>query len=138
MNWTNVKLIWLREVRDQLRDRRTLFMIAVLPVLLYPLLGMVWLQVTQFLQEHPTKALIIGLEPIPGLPPLVDEAPVHKDAENNSSESGSATPKSKAAAAKQKNFAFNPKWARQGVNLRLPEVELASASDLHLINRRFR
>ena len=79
MNWTNVKLIWLREVRDQLRDRRTLFMIAVLPVLLYPLLGMVWLQVTQFLQEHPTKALIVGLEPIPGLPPLIEEAPASSE-----------------------------------------------------------
>ncbi len=39
MNWSNVKLIFLREVRDQLRDRRTLFTIAVLPLLLYPLLG---------------------------------------------------------------------------------------------------
>ena len=25
MNWKNVKLIFLREFRDQLRDRRTLF-----------------------------------------------------------------------------------------------------------------
>ena len=29
MNWKNVKLVFLREVRDQLRDRRTLFMVAV-------------------------------------------------------------------------------------------------------------
>ncbi len=40
MNLHNVKLILLREIRDQLRDRRTLFMIFVLPLLLYPLLGM--------------------------------------------------------------------------------------------------
>ena len=39
MNWKNVKLIFLREVRDQLRDRRTLFMVAVLPLLLYPAMG---------------------------------------------------------------------------------------------------
>ena len=39
MNFTNVKLILVREIRDQLRDRRTLFMIAVLPLLLYALLG---------------------------------------------------------------------------------------------------
>ena len=39
MSWTNVKLIYCRELRDQLRDRRTLFMIAVLPLVLYPLLG---------------------------------------------------------------------------------------------------
>ena len=40
MNWRNIRLIYAREIRDQLRDRRTLFMIAVLPLLLYPLLGM--------------------------------------------------------------------------------------------------
>ena len=61
MNWTNVKLILVREVRDQLRDRRTLFMIAVLPLLLYPLLGMSFFQVAQFMRERPTKALIVGL-----------------------------------------------------------------------------
>ena len=37
MNWSNVILILKREIRDQLRDRRTLFMIFVLPVLLYPI-----------------------------------------------------------------------------------------------------
>jgi sodium transport system permease protein len=44
-NWHNVRWILFREVRDQLRDRRTLFMIAVLPLLLYPLLGMSLFQV---------------------------------------------------------------------------------------------
>src|SRR5207249_12331230 len=38
MRWSNVALIFRREVRDQLRDRRTLFMIFVLPILLYPAL----------------------------------------------------------------------------------------------------
>jgi len=60
MNWSNVKLILHREVRDQLRDRRTLFMIAVLPLLLYPLLGMSMFQVLQFVREHPTRVLVIG------------------------------------------------------------------------------
>ena len=36
---TNVKLIFAREVRDQLRDRRTLLLIVALPLFLYPLLG---------------------------------------------------------------------------------------------------
>ncbi len=71
MNWRNIKLIFLREVRDQLRDRRTLFMIAVLPILLYPLLGMSILQVAQFLREQPTNVLILGLPQLPELPPLV-------------------------------------------------------------------
>ena len=72
MNWTNVKLIFCREVRDQLRDRRTLFMIAVLPLLLYPLLGMSFLQISQFLREHATKVLLVGLPDTEGLPTLVE------------------------------------------------------------------
>jgi sodium transport system permease protein len=39
MRWSMIRLIWLRELRDQIRDRRTLFMIFVLPLLLYPVLG---------------------------------------------------------------------------------------------------
>jgi sodium transport system permease protein len=62
MKLQNIKLILGREIRDQLRDRRTLFMIAVLPLLLYPLLGMSFLQVSQFLKEHPTRVLIVGGE----------------------------------------------------------------------------
>ncbi len=73
MNRSNVKLILMREIRDQLRDRRTLFMIAVLPLLLYPLLGMSFFQIAQFMRERPTKVLIIGLPQLDGLPPLVDK-----------------------------------------------------------------
>ncbi len=47
-------------------------MIAVLPMLLYPLLGMSFLQVSQFMREHPTKVLLIGLPQAEGLPPLVE------------------------------------------------------------------
>jgi len=71
MNWQNVKLIFLREVRDQLRDRRTLFMIFVLPLLMYPLLGMSILQVSQFLREQPTKILMVNLPQLADLPPLL-------------------------------------------------------------------
>ena len=73
MNLTNVKLILAREVRDQLRDRRTLFMIFVLPLLLYPLLGMSLFQVAQFRQEQPTRILIVGLPKLPELPQLVKD-----------------------------------------------------------------
>ena len=70
MNPGNVKLILAREVRDQLRDRRTLFMIAVLPILLYPLLGMSFLQIAQFMQERPTTVLVVGAPELDDLPPL--------------------------------------------------------------------
>ena len=72
MNWSNVKLILMREIRDQLRDRRTLFMIAVLPMLLYPLLGMSFFQVTQFVREHAIRVLVVGAAQRPDLPPLVE------------------------------------------------------------------
>ena len=72
MNWRNVRLICLREVRDQARDRRTLFMIFVLPVLLYPLLGMSMLQVSQFMREHPTSVLIYGADDLPESPKLLE------------------------------------------------------------------
>ncbi|HEY1602277.1 MAG TPA: ABC transporter permease subunit/CPBP intramembrane protease [Pirellulales bacterium] len=73
MNWKNVKVIFLREVRDQLRDRRTLFMIAVLPVVLYPLLGMSMVQVTQFVREQTTRILVVGASRLPETPALFED-----------------------------------------------------------------
>jgi len=100
MSFSNIKLILLREIRDQARDRRTLFMVFVLPLLLYPLLGMTFLQVMQFRREKPSQILVVGAgeltsldgdagsvddaedeapteaswddEPEPNLPPLVE------------------------------------------------------------------
>ncbi len=72
MNWGNVRIIFEREVRDQMRDRRTLFMIFVLPLLLYPLLGLSFLRVLQFLQEKPFRVMVIGSAALPDSPVLVD------------------------------------------------------------------
>lgn len=72
MNRTNVKLILSREIRDQLRDRRTLFMIAVLPILLYPLLGMSFFQLAQFIQERSTSVWVVGAKNLPEQPRLVE------------------------------------------------------------------
>ena len=62
MNWRHVHLIYMREMRDQLRDRRTLFTITVLPLLLYPLLGMLMMQVAQFKREQTVRLRIVGIE----------------------------------------------------------------------------
>ena len=70
MTLSNVKLIFAKEVRDQLRDRRTLFMIAVLPVFLYPLLGISMLQVAQFMQKQATRVLVVGADKMTGSPTL--------------------------------------------------------------------
>src|SRR3954471_12300633 len=72
MSFENVKLIFLRELRDQLRDRRTLFAVVVLPLLLYPLLGMLIFQVQQFLKEHTSKIRIVTADDLPPQPRLLD------------------------------------------------------------------
>lgn len=72
MRWKNIRLLLFREARDQLRDRRTLFMIFVLPMLLYPLLGMSMFQVMQFVREQPTRVLLFGADQLPSSPQLVD------------------------------------------------------------------
>lgn len=72
MLWSNVRLIFLREVRDQLRDRRTLMTILALPLLLYPLLGASFLQIAQFTREHSTTIRILGVDRLPADPALLD------------------------------------------------------------------
>jgi sodium transport system permease protein len=60
MRWSIIRLIWLRELRDQLRDRRTLFMIAGLPLLLYPVLGFAVLQFAVGFVEKPSTIGIVS------------------------------------------------------------------------------
>ena len=76
MNWNNVKLIFAREMRDQLRDRRTLILIAVVPMLLYPLMGMTIFQLSQFLRHEAAKVQVVGAQELADhewLPPLLGE-----------------------------------------------------------------
>ena len=74
MKWKNVKLIYLRELRDQLRDRRTMFTIAVLPLMLYPLLGMLLLKMGELTKQESTKVWIIGAENLPQYPSLIEDS----------------------------------------------------------------
>lgn len=71
MNWHNIRLIFLREVRDQLRDRRTLFMVAVLPLLLYPVLGIAMVQMMTTFQEQMRTVVVLGAADLPD-PPLIE------------------------------------------------------------------
>ena len=68
MNWRNIILIFRREVLDQLRDRRTLFMVAVLPILLYPLMGIGMVQMTVLFSEQPRTVVIVGASDLPPQP----------------------------------------------------------------------
>lgn len=72
MSPRNVKLVFLREVRDQLRDRRTLFMIVVLPLLLYPSLGIGMFQMMATFREQPREVVLLGGEFLPDAPTLLD------------------------------------------------------------------
>jgi sodium transport system permease protein len=71
---SKVGLIMVRELRDQLRDRRTMFMIAVLPLLLYPLLGMSFFHVAQFVKHHPSSVLLVLEGQLPPDPPLTEDS----------------------------------------------------------------
>jgi sodium transport system permease protein len=70
MRWSIIRLIWLRELRDQLRDRRTVLMMAVLPLLLYPALGF---GVFQFALTFATKTNVVGIYGAENLSPDGDE-----------------------------------------------------------------
>src|SRR5438552_2715562 len=73
MRWSIIRLIWFRELRDQLRDRRTLFMIAVLPLVIYPILGFAVLQFAMGFEERSSTIGIargpLGTKDFPERPP---------------------------------------------------------------------
>ncbi|HET6324109.1 MAG TPA: ABC transporter permease subunit/CPBP intramembrane protease [Planctomycetaceae bacterium] len=71
MNRRNVRLVFLREVRDQIRDRRTLFMIVVLPLLLYPGLAIGMVQISFLFKEQPRTIVLLGTENLPAEPSLI-------------------------------------------------------------------
>lgn len=64
-NWEIVRLICFREIRDQFRDRRTLVMVVILPVVLYPLLGFA---VFQYALTQGDKASVVGIHGLEHLP----------------------------------------------------------------------
>lgn len=70
MRWSIIRLIWLRELRDQLRDRRTLMMIAGLPLLLYPVLGFAVTQLARGFVEQPSPVgIVVGPGAMRDFPP---------------------------------------------------------------------
>lgn len=73
MSWKNVKLIFMREIRDQLRDRRTLFMITILPVLLYPMLGLGIVEMMLTFSEQRRNVVILNADELPNEPAFLTE-----------------------------------------------------------------
>jgi sodium transport system permease protein len=75
MRWSIVRLIAGKELRDLIRDRRTVFLILILPVVLYPLFGVTGYVFAAALLGQTTVVGVAGLEHLPsadsGLPSLV-------------------------------------------------------------------
>src|SRR4051794_13375322 len=72
VRWSNVWVIFRREVRDQVRDRRTLFMVFVLPILLYPMLSFGVVKFSEAFEKKPRTVLVIGAEHLPARPSLLN------------------------------------------------------------------
>lgn len=79
MNWKNIKLIFHREVRDQLRDRRTLFMITILPVLLYPMLGLGIVEMMLTFSEQKRTVVILNADDLPDEPQFLNDEGIVPD-----------------------------------------------------------
>jgi sodium transport system permease protein len=86
MSWKNIRLVFLREVRDQLRDRRTLFMITILPVLLYPMLGLGIVEMMLTFSEQPRVVVILNADDLPTSPALLDQSGIGKEWFENGTE----------------------------------------------------
>jgi len=75
MRWSVVRLIAGKELRDLIRDRRTLLLILVLPAVLYPLFGAAGVLLARSLLGQPLVVGVFGAENLPGsgsgLPPLL-------------------------------------------------------------------
>src|SRR5580692_11548288 len=60
-----IRLIARRELRDLLRDRRTLFIVVVLPALLYPVFGLVGILFAVTMLDQKVIVGVSGLENLP-------------------------------------------------------------------------
>lgn len=71
MNWKNTSTVYLKELRDSLRDRRTLMSMIVIPTLVMPVLffavGVVMTKVVRKAKAETPTVMVIGGEDSPGV-----------------------------------------------------------------------
>ncbi|MBI5059478.1 CPBP family intramembrane metalloprotease [candidate division KSB1 bacterium] len=76
MRFDIIRTIWLKELRDLFRDKRTLFVTLILPLLLYPLLlvGVSLLTISQMgkLERQQSRVVVVGGEAAPALCARID------------------------------------------------------------------
>ena len=71
MNWKNIVTIYLKELKDSLRDRRTLISMIVIPTLIMPLLmfgvGAIMTKVIKTARDEASPIVILGGADSPGV-----------------------------------------------------------------------
>jgi len=71
MNWNNILTVYLKELKDSLRDRRTLLSTIVIPTFVMPLLffsfGTVMLKIDQQARAETPTVMVLGGEDSPGI-----------------------------------------------------------------------
>lgn len=84
MNWNNILTVYVKELRDSLRDRRTLLSTIIIPTLVIPLMvfgvGKVMSVVMNKAQEEVSAVMIVGGEDSPG---VVANLKAARDSEKN-------------------------------------------------------
>ena len=79
MNWHNIATVYLKELKDSLRDRRTLMSTIIIPTLVMPLLtfgvGKVMSTVITKAQEEIPSVAILGGEDSPGVVAALKNSP---------------------------------------------------------------
>lgn len=71
MNWTQILTVYLKELKDSLRDRRTLISMIVIPTLVMPGLmfgaGVIMTKIVKQARAEATSLVIVGGEDSPGI-----------------------------------------------------------------------
>ncbi len=84
MNWSNIVTVYAKELRDSLRDRRTLMSIIIIPAFAMPLMffvvGSVMSKVMTNAQEETPSVMILGGDDSPG---VTAELKAARDTERN-------------------------------------------------------
>lgn len=135
MNSTIIRLIWHRELRDLLRDRRWLFMLLGLPVLLYPVFGLVGFVFAVTMLDHEVRVGVVGID---HLPRPVAAGPVGPSGEFAwlaavpTAGSGVSVPLGPAAAvlALRRHAAFPPLIVKDGDDYQFVEPDADASPDM--------
>ena len=71
MNWNHIVTVYLKELQDSLRDRRTLISVIVIPTLVMPLMfvgmGKIMSRVVANAEEETPSVMVVGGEDSPGV-----------------------------------------------------------------------